>query len=171
MIRPPSHAQPTRRARRRPRGHAPRPRRLARRSPLDCSSRQRCQLTSKRSVHDPEPFERAVERPDPLDSPGTHKPGLVAPRGRRLARVAWIRRPAVRQGARSPARLPHTTESCCMWCQSPTQSRPARSARATANFQSGGRCLSPPPQNPTWLGLVGVRAGCPRSVWLALLSG
>ena len=149
MTRPPSHAQPTRRARRRPRGHAPRPRRLARRSPLDCSSRQCCQLTSKRSVHDPEPFERAVERPDPLDSPGMHKPGLVAPPAARPSPRSSRLDPLPGSGARSPARLPHTTESCCVGCQSPpSHAQHARRAQWLTS-KVAVAAYHPPPQRPT----------------------
>eukprot|EP00964_Phaeocystis_antarctica_P017974 scaffold9982_cov63-Phaeocystis_antarctica.AAC.2 len=59
----------------------------------------------------PEPFERAVERPDPLDSPGTHKPGLVAPPAARPSPRSSRLDPLPGSGARSPAGGPHTNES------------------------------------------------------------
>ena len=129
---------------------APPPRPKRRRSPL-VTAQGGSASSSPASVpcKEPELCGRAVERPDPLDSPGTHKPGLVAPRGRRLARVAWIRRPAVRQGARSPTRLPHTTESCCTGCQTPPSLVwHTRRAQWLTSKVAAVRITPPPPKNP-----------------------
>jgi len=139
-VMPPDHAVDGRPASRRPASGRPASRRPASRRP---ASRRGGHPGSNRYN---EPLRK---RPDPLDSPGTYKPGLVAPRGRRLARVAWIRRPAVRQGARSPARLPHTTESCCTGCQTPpSHVQHARRAQRLTS-KAAVAAYHPPPQKTT----------------------
>ena len=66
--------------------------------------------------------------------------GPCSPHGRRLARVAWIRRPA--RGGRPPAGLPNTTGYGCAGYQSPPSydqhARRAHSGRAGAARRAWG---------------------------------